>query len=405
MVDLGARPVGRISLPDLIEREENRRKRGRRTRIVALVAAALLAAGAWLALRPRPVPLAARFRLAPISTGDVLREVRAAGHVEAVQTVEVGAEVSGRLAAVDADFNQHVVKGQVLARFDRSSLLSQVAQARAAAAASEAAAAQAELDAEHAVNDLTRAERLHIQRLSSDAEYETAFVAARVAGQQLRAARSQVVAQRAALELARVNLSRTEIRAPIDGVVVSRNVDPGQTLASVFQTPVLFTVAADLKKMRVLAAVDEADVGEVARGQLARFTVNAWPSRWFAGAVTEVRNAPAIVQDVVTYQAVIEVGNDELLLKPGMSAAVRIRTASAKEAPRVPAAALRFTPPGELEHEDAGLWLLENGALRWLQVRAGVSDGEWTEVSGAPPAAQVLVELSPAGRKAYGLAH
>ncbi len=158
--------------------------------------------------------------------------------------------------------------------------------------------------------------------------------------------------------------------------------------------------------MRVLAAVDEADIGEVALRQPASFTVNAWPERAFTGSVTEVRNSPALVQDVVTYQVVIEVHNADLALKPGMTASVRIRTASVADALRVPSAALRFTPPGEAEPAAPGLWVLRDGGLRRLEARAGISDGEITALASGPPAGTiVLFELSPEGRSAYGLAH
>jgi HlyD family secretion protein len=178
------------------------------------------------------------------------------------------------------------------------------------------------------------------------------------------------------------------------------------------QTPVLFTVAADLRKMRVIAAVDEADVGEVGVGQAATFTVNAFQDRAFVGVVTEVRNSPVIVQDVVTYGTVVEVENVDLALKPGMTANVRIRTASARDALRAPSAALRFEPPGEATSgaQGLGVWVLDGSALRRVGVTAGVSDGEQTaiepRVSGSLGVGEaVLTELTPLGRKAYGVGH
>jgi len=158
--------------------------------------------------------------------------------------------------------------------------------------------------------------------------------------------------------------------------------------------------------MRVIAAVDEADIGEVHERQPATFTVNAWPDRTFSGEVTEVRNSPAVVQDVVTYQVVVAVENADLALKPGMTATVHIRTARAQQVLRAPTAALRFTPPGEKAQEGHGVWVLEAGRLRRVEVKPGISDGEVTAISGGPAAgAGVLTELTPAGRKAYGLAH
>ncbi|MGE5047526.1 MAG: efflux RND transporter periplasmic adaptor subunit, partial [Deltaproteobacteria bacterium] len=312
-----------------------------------------------------------------------------------------GAEVSGRLASVDADFNDHVRAGQVLARFDPALLRAQLLQAEGLLRAAEAAVRQAAADADHAVRVAARSEILHGQALVSDADFEDALVASRLADQRLHAAEAQRAAQQAAVRLARTNLVHGEIRSPIDGIVVTRNVDPGQTVASAFQTPVLFTVAADLRAMRAIAAVDEADIGEIQKGQKASFTVNAWPERTFSGVVSEVRNSPVVVQDVVTYQVVIGVANPDLLLKPGMTAAVRIRTAEARAALRVPNAALHFTPPGEAQAKAKGVWVLEGGKLQRREVTPGVSDGEQTAVSGKVPDGPVLVELTPEGRKAY----
>lgn len=394
------------SLPQLISREKRRHRR--RILIWSLVLGSIpLAAGAlYLALRPRPVPMAARFRVQPVSRGDVLRDVRATGHVEAVSTVQVGAEISGRIATVEADFNDHVKAGQVLARFDKTALAAQRAQAEASVAAAHAAVAQARHDVEQTRRNRIRAEELHGRHAQSDAEYDNALTAAALAEARLSAAEAQLAAQSAASSLARTNLDHAVIRAPIDGVIITRNIDPGQTVASMLQTPTLFTVAADLRKMRVIAAVDEADIGEVKVAQPASFTVNAWPDKSFAGVVTEVRNSPVIVQDVVTYGVVVEVENPELLLRPGMTASVRIRTASAHGTLRIPSAALRFTPPGQ-KVSGTALWRLEAGGPRRAPVEAGITDGEFTQLTSASlrEGDNVIVELTPLGKKAYGLAH
>lgn len=395
-----------MALPQLIAREEQRRRRRRGVGWTLLTTVPLLVLAGYLLLRPRPPPLEARFRILPITVGDVLREVRATGHVEAVTTVQIGAEVSGRLATVEADFNDRVRKGQVLARFDRAILGAQMEQARETLRAAEAALAQAQTEAEQAQRQQVRMERLYHQEAASDRDYDNAIVAARMAEQRWRSAEAQVAAQRAAYGLARTNLAHAEIRSPIDGIVVTRSIDPGQTVASAFMTPVLFTVAADLRKMRVIAAVDEADIGEVRERQAATFTVNAWPDRTFSGAVTEVRNSPAVVQDVVTYQVVVAAENADLALKPGMTATVHIRTASAEQVLRAPTAALRFTPPGEKAKQSEGVWILEGGKLRRVEVKSGISDGELTALAGGPAKGTgVLTELTTTGRKAYGLAH
>jgi HlyD family secretion protein len=406
-VDTALQPAKRRSLAELVDAEA---KRHARRRWIWTLLGLLLLAGLfalWLTLRPRPVPLAARFRAEPASVGDVVREVRATGHVEAVTTVQVGAEISGRIATVLVDYNDVVKAGQVLARFDREALLAQQAQALASLAGARSSLEQAKTDREHTATDFARVDKLHKDGALADTDFDNAQAAARLAAQRVSAADANLAAQEAAYNVARTNLDHSIIVAPIDGVVITRNVDPGQTVASVFQTPVLFTVAADLRKMRVIAAIDEADIGEVAARQRATFTVNAYADRTFDGVVTEVRNSPVIVQDVVTYGAVIEVDNLDLALKPGMTASARVRTATTSAALRVPAAALRFTPPGETRSARAEVWFLEGDTLRHAEVSPGITDGELTAVGPGPITAgrTLLVDLTPAGKRFYGLAH
>jgi HlyD family secretion protein len=406
MASLKLTPPARLpapSLPSLIERERQRRQRRRLFWWVAPVALAAVAGGIWLAVHPRPAPFAARFRTQAVSVGDLVREVRATGHVEAVTTVQVGAEISGRIASVNVDYNSRVRAGQILASFDRTMLAAQLAQAQATLAASRAALEQARTDRTRTDADLARAERLHAQKILSDADFDNTASTARLNQQRVTAAEAQVAAQQQAYNVARTNLDHTLVRSPIDGIVITRNIDRGQTVASALQTPVLFTVAADLRKMQVVAAVDEADVGELATGQAATFTVDAYPDRVFQGAVTEVRNSPVVVQDVVTYGTVLQVDNTDLALKPGMTASVHIRTAAAAHVIRVPNAALSFVPPGESARQATGVWTIADGALRHVAVTAGLSDGELTAVEPGPLAAgvNVIVDLTPAGRKAY----
>jgi HlyD family secretion protein len=337
----------------------------------------------------------------------LVREVRATGQVEAVTTVQVGAEISGRIESVLVDYNARVHAGQVLARFDRQLLLAQQAQARSALAAALAALEQARTDSLRTGRDLVRVEGLYSRNEVSDADHDAAVASARLAEHKVAAAVAQVEAQQGVLAVANTNLDHAVIRAPVDGVVITRNIDPGQTVASVLQTPVLFTVAADLRRMRVIAAVDEADIGDLTPGQRATFTVNAWSDRVFEGIVTQVRSSPVIVQDVVTYGTVVEVPNRDLALKPGMTATVRIRTASTRGVLQVPNAALAFTPPGARADSVPGVWVVERGALRRIAVRRGITDGEATEIQPGPLVAGTLVltELTPEGRKAYGIRH
>jgi HlyD family secretion protein len=405
--ELAVRPAKRRGLADLVDVEAKRQARRRLiwAFLGIVVVAALFALLATL--RPRPVPVAARFRTELVSVGEVVREVRATGHVEAVTTVQVGAEISGRIATVLVDYNDAVKAGQVMARFDREALLAQQAQVLASLAAARSSLEQARTDRDHTATDFARVDRLHKDGALSDAEFENSQAAARLAAQRVSAADANLAAQQAAYNVARTNLDHSIIVAPIDGTVITRNVDPGQTVASAFQTPVLFTVAADLRKMRVIAAIDEADIGEVAARQRATFTVNAYPDRTFEGIVTEVRNSPVVVQDVVTYGAVIEVDNLDFALKPGMTASARVCTATAAATLRAPAAALRFTPPGEARENKAGVWFLEGETLRHVDVTPGITDGELTAITPGPVEAgrALLVDLTPAGKKFYGLAH
>jgi HlyD family secretion protein len=402
---LPAAGVQKRSLTDLIARE----KRRRRTRIgvvwSTLIALAACAGLAWYALRPKPIPLAARFRSQTVSHGDLVREVRATGHLEAVTTVQVGAEISGRLASVEVQYNDRVQAGQVLARFDRAALAAQLAQIEATLAAARAGLQQARTEVARLAASKARTDRLFASGSIPQSEHDDLTSAFALAQQRAAAAEAEVAAQVAAQQLARTTLDHTVVRSPIDGIVITRNVDPGQTVASALQAPVLFTVAADLRKMRVVAAVDEADIGEVVVGQRAEFAVTAYPTRTFGGTVIQVRNSPQIIQDVVTYGAEIDVANIDLALKPGMTATARIRTGSAQDVLTVPAMALQFTPPGE-KARSSTVWVLREGSLYSVEVEAGLSNGEVTAVESVrlTPGLAVLTELTPEGRKSYGIA-
>lgn len=396
----------RVSLDALVEREHRRGQRRRWLWAGAMVFALAAIATAAFALKPRPVPMAARFRTQALSQGPLVHEVSATGHLEATSAVSVGAEVSGRIDTVTVDFNSRVTKGQVLATFDKSVLTAQVAQTRALLAAAKAQSAQAKLDAEQAERSLARANSLFAQQSQSAQEHEAALTAAHLARARVEATTAQIEAQNAALEVAVSSLAHADVRAPSDGVVISRNIEPGQTVASMLQSPVLFTVAADLKHMQVVASVDEADVADVAVGQSASFSVTAWPDRTFTGEVVQVRNAPIIAQDVVSYGVVVAIDNADLALKPGMTASVHIRTASLDATLKAPSTALHFTPPGQKRvPQEGALWLLEGETVRKVVVTPGLSDGELTAISGtdAPVGALAIVDLTTEGRRAYGI--
>ncbi len=399
-------PPRGTSLPELIKREHHRH---RRRQLTWLILGLVVIAGSILAIvltRPGPVPLSARFRTAVVRRADLIREVRATGAVNAVSMVSVGAEISGRVAAVEVDFNQQVSVGQVLARFDVQALEAQRAQSAALALSSRAQVAQAASDLAQAQQNKARSDALFSAKAQSDIEHEQATTALAVARARLAASQATLAAQGAVATVARTNLEHAVIRSPIDGVIITRNIDPGQTVASIMTTPVLFTIAADLRKMEVLAAIDEADIAEVEVGQAAEFTVTAWQGRSFAGRVTEVRNAARTVQDVVTYGAIVEVDNPDLALRPGMTASVRVRTGFVGAALQVPNASLLLTPPGEAKQAGPAVWTIVDGKLMPTPVHPGLTDGEQTALADGdlPADAIVLVDLSPLGKKAYGAA-
>jgi HlyD family secretion protein len=395
------------SLAELIEREKRRKQKRRRLILVLAGLLPVFAIALWAAVRPKPVPLAERFRTGTASRGEIVREVHATGQLEAITTVQVGAEISGRIASVEVDYNDRVKAGQVLARFDPTALAAQQSESQATLAAVRAELAQAKTDREKLARDKERADRLLAAGVMSQSERDSIAASARLMEQRVAAAEAQLAAQRGANKFAVTNLEHTIVRSPIDGIVITRHVDPGQTVAATFQTPVLFTVAADLRRMHVIAAVDEADIGEVAVKQPATFTVNAYPDRTFEGVVVEVRSSPEVVQDVVTYGTEVEVDNRDLALKPGMTATVRIRTAFAKDVLRVPAAAFQFTPPGRAPDPEPGVWILSRDTLRRAPAKPGISNGELTAIaSGAvAPGDEVVYELTAEGRKAYGIGH
>ncbi len=398
-------PTGRTPLPTLIARERARKRRARVYSGIGLSVTALAIATGVLLTRPRPAPMAARFRTVALTHGDLVREVRATGRVDAVSTVPIGAEISGRLASVDVNYNDRVKEGQVLARFDRNVLEAQRAQSNAMASAAKAQFAQARFDFEQAKRNAARADALFATGAQSPSEHEALVTSLALAKTRVEAAEANVAAQTAMATVARTNLDHAVIRSPIDGVVITRNVDPGQTVASMLQTPVLFTVAADLRKMEVVAAVDEADIAEIAVGEVAQFTVNAYQDRVFTGTVSEVRNAARVIQDVVTYGVVIVVDNVDLALKPSMTASVRIRTGTIVDADKIPNAALRFSPPGEASMKSPGVWTLVDQKLVRHDVQPALSDGELTAIAASDLSVgtHVIVDLTTEGKKAYDL--
>jgi HlyD family secretion protein len=330
-----------------------------------------------------------------VSRGDVVQSVQATGTLEAVTTVQVGSQVSGTIASLSADFNSQVRKGQVIARLEPSVLQSQVEQARATLLKLQSDADRSRVALEDAQTQQRRAETLSSQQLLPASELDAARIATREAEAAQKSASAQVAQSRAALGMAQVNLSHTTITAPIDGTVISRSVDVGQTVAASMQAPVLFTIAQDLRHMQVNASVDEADIGHIAADQQVTFKVDAYPGEPFKGTVRQVRLAPVVDQNVVSYITVIDVPNPDLRLKPGMTATVAIELARADAVLKVPNTALRFRPDADTlaalgQPASAGsrargtrqVWVLAGESLRPVRVELGVNDGTSTAIVG-----------------------
>jgi HlyD family secretion protein len=295
-----------------------------------------------------------RFNTTAVIRQDIVQTVEATGTLGAVTTVQVGSQVSGTIASLHADFNSRVRKGQVIARLDPSLMQAQVDQAAATISRLEADQQASRAALEDAQTKLRRAQTLADQGLIAKADLDSAQSAARQAQASLQGSQAQITQARAALNQNQVNLSHTVITAPVDGIVISRNVDVGQTVAASMSAPTLFVIAQDLTEMQVQASVDEADIGRIQSGQAVTFRVDAYPTDTFTGIVSQVRLQPQVVQNVVSYTTVIDVPNPDGKLKPGMTANVSIEIARADDVLAVPNAALRFQPPADEANPSAG---------------------------------------------------
>jgi HlyD family secretion protein len=316
---------------------------------------------------------------AAVTRGAIVRSVSATGTVNPVITVQVGSYVSGPIQALYADFNSPVKAGQLIAKIDPRPFQVKVDEARAAVANAEAQLKKDQADLAYKKLTWERDERLVSNEVVSQDTADNAWSAYQQAVAQVALDRANIQNQKATLEEAAVNLNYTDIISPVDGTVVSRNVDVGQTVAASFQTPTLFLIAKDLTKMQVDTNVSESDIGGVNQGATATFKVDAFPDRTFVGTVGQVRQAPITVQNVVTYDVVVNVPNPELLLKPGMTANVTIVTAKRDNVLRVPVEALRFSPRGAggAGTGTANLALADHtGADHTAGERAGAAAGE-----------------------------
>ncbi|MES1187327.1 MAG: efflux RND transporter periplasmic adaptor subunit [Myxococcales bacterium] len=406
------------------------KKRRRRALVQKLLVLALVlgALGAWFWQRTiKNKGTGPRYVTAQAKVGPLRETVMATGKFKGLDSVDVGAQISGRVAKVMVDFNDQVKAGQTLAEIDPAQLLSRVEQSRAQVSAADASVRLAKATLAQSKAALARAKDMAEKGLISSKDLEAAQADAERAEASVGSSQSQAILSRASLKDAETSLSWTTIKAPIDGVILARLVEPGQTVAASLQSPVLFTVARDLTQLTLYVDIDEADIGKLSEGQDASFTVGAWPTRKFASKVISVHNLPTAGQTVVTYQAVLSVDNKDLLLRPGMTATASIVTSDRPEVLTVPDAALRYTPPappkdkpssspfmpmtpprmGGCQRRPAGasgaakgdtaatgrsaLWVLENGVAKRVMVQTGGSDGQNTEIISGPVSAGTLV--------------
>lgn len=402
---------------------------------IAALGIGVLAVGAgagWKLLTKPEVPT---YSPVSVQRTDLTRAISATGHVQAVVTVQVGSQVSGTISELHADFNDRVTRGQVIARLDPSQLQAQLTQSQASLASATAVvqtaqngvqgadanvlASQANVDrAESVVADAQRTFDVNTNLVKEGVLAKNNLDASRAALVQAQAQKQQAIAQlsqvkmqalsarsqleqakaqqqqaKASVEVAQVNLDRSVIRAPIDGVVVARNIDVGQTVAASLQAPTLFLIANDLTQMQVLADIDEADIGQLKEGAGVSFTVDAFPRDTFQGRVSQIRLSPQTVQNVVTYTAVIDVPNPGMKLKPGMTANLAAIVAQKKDVLAVPNAAFRYQPvdassasapsvPTGRGQRGATVWVVAGNELKPVHVKTGMTDGVSTEIIG-----------------------
>lgn len=355
-----------------------------------------------------------KFITEKITRGNVKSTVSATGTVNAVTTVQVGTQVSGTIKQLFVDYNSPVKKGQLLAQIDPAVFEAQVGQARANLMSAKAAMEKAQVALRDTKITYERNKTLFAKNYIAKSDLDTAETNYLSAIAQIKVAQAQIQQTQAALDSASVNLKYSRILSPVNGTVISRNVDTGQTVAASFQTPTLFTIAQDLTKMQIDTSIDEADIGKINAGQNVAFTVDAYPELTFHGKVSVVRNAPITVSNVVTYDAVIIVDNPDLKLKPGMTANVSVETATVSGALRVPNAALRFKPvtagksgtgnnglKGTKKAKGPGVWILENNKPKHIKITTGISDGNYTEVKSGDisEGQEIIIDDAAVGKK------
>jgi HlyD family secretion protein len=383
--------------------------------IITVTSLLVVAGGAYAYWRFGNETKEPTYLTAPVTKANIRQVVSSTGTLQAVTTVLVGSQVSGTIAKLNADYNSKVKKGQIVAELDQARFAARVEETRANVLSAQANLAKAKVALEDAGRTLKRTKELKQRELVSQSELDAAQTSYDSAQAQVNVTQSQVGQAQASMNQAQIDLGYTIIRSPVDGIVISRSVDVGQTVAASLSAPTLFTIANDLTKMEVHSNVDEADIGNISEGQDVSFTVDAHAQRRFRGKVLQVRNAPQVIQNVVTYDSVVRINNKELLLKPGMTANVQFLVAQKEDALSIPNIALRFRPPEEkdaaqeLLRQEQGrsaprvaqrqtrragsggggestrvrqvkVYMLKDGKAQPVDVQVGITDGSRTEI-------------------------
>jgi len=343
-----------------------------------------------------------QYRTAPVESGTVVQTIRATGNVEAILQIQVGSQVTGRIIKLYADYNSRVTKNQILAKIDPAPFKERVAQDKANLLGSQAAVEQAVAKLDQAEKELARDRELASRQLLSQSDLDASIANRNVLAAQIKLARSAVEENRAQLRLDNNNLQYTDIISPVDGIVIARNVDEGQTVVASMSAQTIFLIATDLHQIQVEGDVPEADVGKIMTGQHVTFTVDSFPDIMFNGVVSQVRMNATTNQNVVTYPVIVTAENPDEKLKPGMTANLAFEVARKKEALKVPNAALRFKPEvaqqsgaesastaqasesqtgGGRKTPQSKVWILSANGPTPVPVKAGISDGSFTEIA------------------------
>ena len=339
----------------------------------------------------------------PLTNCTITQYVDASGTINPVNTVSVGSTVSGLIKAIYVDYNSEVKKGQLLAQIDPANFEAQVQQNQAQIINAQANLAKLQAIADFDAKQYQRYKNLYNRNFVAKSELDQKYSTYMSDLAQINAARAQISQYQASLQTAQTNLGYTKIIAPVDGTVISRKIDLGQPVAASFQAPELFTIAQDLTKMQIEVSVSEADIGKVKEGQDVTYTLDGYPDSNFAGKVTQVRLSPTTVSNVVTYTVIVDVDNEDLKLKPGMTANVSIITSKSEDVLCAPNLALKFTPDiNSQKYQKQGVWILEKGKPKRIDIETGASDDNVTEIISNELSAGTKVILSAHDTKKKG---